>query len=285
MTGTALHEVERRFDIPYAEHDGLRLVGDLYAPKGLAQAPCVIAVHGGAWYLGDRKRYQHIGPYLAQRGLAVFSIQYRLNTPGAPAYPAAVCDVRAAVQFVRAQGSRLGLDSESIAMLGDSAGAHLAALVALAGDEPAFAQRYPQDAHAAVAASVKAVVGIYGVYDMLAQWEHDQLERSRDQITQNFLGASPMENRRRFFEASPISYTTLDRPRTRFLLVHGLEDDIVDVRQTRGFLTALKRASFFARPIILAGTGHFWVEDPVEEPGSPFLAIAPRLLRFLAGSF
>jgi acetyl esterase/lipase len=285
MNEAGVCEIERCFDIPYAEHDGVRLVGDLYAPKGPAQAPCVIAVHGGAWYLGDRKRYQYIGPYLAQRGLAVFSIQYRLNTPGAPAYPGAVCDVRAAVQFVRACASSLGVDGEKIAMLGDSAGAHLAALVALAGDEPVFAQRYPDDPHASVAPAVKAVVGIYGVYDMLAQWEHDQMERSRDQITQNFLGASPMENRKRFFEASPISYTTLDRPRIRFLLVHGIEDDIVDVAQTRIFLTALKRASFFARPIILAGTGHFWVEDPLEESGSSFLAIAPRLMRFLAGSF
>jgi acetyl esterase/lipase len=261
------------------------LLGDLYVPKGVAAPPVVIAVHGGAWYLGDRKRYQFLGPHLAARGIAVFSVQYRLNKPGAPAYPAAVCDVRAAVQFVRAAAGTLGVDGSKIALMGDSAGAHLAALVALAGEEPVFAARYPADPHASIPCAVSAVVGIYGVYDMLAQWEHDQLERSRDQITQNFLGASPMENRKRFFEASPLSYTTIDRAGPRFLLVHGTEDDICDVAQTRGFLTALKRAGIFARAIILPGVGHFWVEDPVEEPGSNALAISPRLVRFLRASF
>ena len=100
-------------------------------------------------------------------------------------------------------------------------------LVALAGDE--FSTEYRNDPHAATPSSVKAVVGFYGVYDMAAQWQHDQLARPRDQITEKFLGASPMQNRRVFFDASPVSYATVDkREKTRFLLIHGTNDDIVD---------------------------------------------------------
>jgi acetyl esterase/lipase len=285
MSGPAAHQVKYRPDIPYITHDGVQLVGDLYRPKGVGAVPVVVAIHGGAWYLGDRKRYQFIAPYLAQHGFAVFSIQYRLSTPAMKTYPGAVCDARAAVQFVRARAADLGVDPERIAMIGDSAGAHLAAMVALAGTDAPFATAYPVDQHAGVSTAVKAVIGIYGVYDMLKQWEHDQLERSRDPITQNFLRASPMENRKLFFEASPISYATVDKAGTRFLLIHGVEDDIVDVAQTREFLTALKRAGFFARAIIIPGAGHFWVEDPVEEEGSYGRFVGPKVLRFLAAAF
>ena len=68
--------------------------------------------------------------------------------------------------------------------MGDSAGAHLVSLVALAGDEPQFSGEYRNDPHAATPSNVKAVVGFYGVYDMAAQWHHDQLARPRDQITE-----------------------------------------------------------------------------------------------------
>ena len=105
-------------------------------------------MHGGGWQKGDKDFYQHWGPYLAQRGFAVFSINYRLKT-----YPGAVEDVRAAVQYVR---EREEIDGERIGLIGDSAGAHLAALAALGAE-----------------ARVRLFVGIYGVYDMAAQWEQD----------------------------------------------------------------------------------------------------------------
>src|SRR5262245_13003903 len=95
--------------------------------------------------------------------------------PDVKAYPGAVYDTKAAVQYIRANAGELGIDPERIGMVGDSAGAHLSALVALAGEEPAFFSEYRSDAHVSVPAKVKAVVGLYGVYDMLAQWEHDLL--------------------------------------------------------------------------------------------------------------
>jgi dipeptidyl aminopeptidase/acylaminoacyl peptidase len=99
-------------------------------------------------------------------------------------------------------------------------------------------------------------VGVYGVYDMLGQWEHDQIARPRDQITEKFLGASPMTNRKVFFESSPISYATVDKNSTRFLLVHGTNDDVVDsATQSSAFLTALKQAQFVARTIMVLGAG------------------------------
>ena len=279
------HEVAVKPDIAFAEHDGVKLLGDLYLPKGLSRAPVLVGVHGGGWQLGDRKFYRHWGGYLAKHGYAVFAIEYRLMKQGIKTWPGVVADCKAAVQFVRASSGDFGLDPDRVGLIGDSAGAHLSALVALAGDEPPFSNQYCNDLYAATRANVKAVIGFYGVYDMVAQWEHDQITRLRDSVTEKLLGCPPMVSRRTFFEASPLSYATLDKNSTRFLLIYGREDDIVDpATQSERFLTALKQAGFFARTIVVPGAGHFWSADPVEEPGSFGAYAAPRMLRFLAAA-
>ncbi len=269
----------------YAVHDGVELVGDLCLPRGADKAPVLVAAHGGGWQIGDRGLYQHWGPYLARRGYGLFSIEYRLMKPGMSTWPGAAYDVKAAVQYVRANAARLGVDPDRIGVIGDSAGAHLTALVALAGAEPLLTGDYRDDPHAGVSCVVKVAIGFYGVYDMIAQWEHDQIYRPRDQITEKFLGGPPAASRKVFFDASPLSYATIDKNSTKFLLIYGREDEIVDpATQSDRFLIALKQAGFFARNIVIPDAGHFWVADPVEEPGSFAARTAPRLVRFLEAS-
>ncbi len=278
----AEYEVVTRPSLLFAKHDGVELVGDLYLPKGRGKAPVLVAIHGGGWQVGSRDFYNNWGPFLARYGYALFAIEYRLAKQGV--YPAAVYDAKAAVQFVRAKAGEFDVDPERIGLIGDSAGAHLSALVALAGDQ--FATAYRDDAHATVPANVKAVVGFYGVYDLLAQWTHDLVARPRDPIVEKFLGTSPIVNRRIYFDASPISHATVDRNQLRFLLIHGTNDDIVDSEtQSGAFLTALAQAQFFVRRIVLPGAGHFWSADPFEDEPQSYNALAiPRLLRFLETS-
>jgi acetyl esterase/lipase len=276
------YEVTTRNDIVFAEHDGTKLLGDLYSPKGRDKAPVLVAVHGGGWQVGSRKFYTNWGPYLAKNGYAVFAIEYRLMKPGVKTYPGAIYDTKAAIQYVRAKAAELNVDPERIGMIGDSAGGHLSALVALAGEEPLYSSEYKSDPNSGVSAKVKAVVGFYGVYDMLAQWQHDLLSRPLDNIGEKFLGAGAHTNRQVFFDASPINYATVSRNSTRFLLIHGTDDDIVDpATQSVAFLNALTQARFLVRRVIIPGAGHFFVTDPVDDTSYNGIA-APRVLRFLA---
>ncbi|HEY7302146.1 MAG TPA: alpha/beta hydrolase fold domain-containing protein [Xanthobacteraceae bacterium] len=269
--------------LQYAIHDGVSLVGDFYRPAIISKVPVVIAVHGGAWKVGSTADFQHWGSWLASRGIAVYAITYRLVHGEKNRHPAAVLDVRAAVQFARANADQLGVDPMRIGLMGASAGAHLSAFVALAGERPEFKLAYPNDPHKETSTAVKGVVAAYGIYDMLAQWNHDQIARPYDQITEALLGAPPTEDKFRYFESSPLAYTTRDRSMVSFLLTWGTEDDVVDWKtQSLPFLTALKQAGYFVRIVSVEGAPHFWMYDPIDEPHSYAGFLAPKVLRFLS---
>jgi acetyl esterase/lipase len=268
--------------IAYATHDGVELAGDLYLPKGKKDAPALVAVHGGGWVQGVRTAFQYWGPYLAARGVAMFSVSYRLAAKG-KTYPQAVHDVLAGVQFMRGKAGEFGVDPGRIGLIGASAGAHLAALAALGWSSGKFAKAYPQDAFASLDAGVKCLVGVYGIYDAVAMWTNYQVQGGRDNNFEKFMGVAPMENRQLYFDASPISYATFANNQIGVLLVTGTADDLVDPNeQTYPFQLALKQAGFFVRPCIVHGAPHYWMNDPIEEPGSYSGFLAPRLMRFLA---
>jgi hypothetical protein len=89
---------------------------------------------------------------------------------------------------------------------------------------------------------------------MLAQWQHDQIARPRDQITEKYLGGSPMQNQRVYFDSSPMSFTTTDRRRALFLIIHGTADDVVDPA-TQAFQNALNQAGIYVRRFVIPGAG------------------------------
>jgi acetyl esterase/lipase len=272
---------ERR-EIEYAVHGGVSLKGHLYAPRGPGKFPVVIAVHGGGWRLANLDNYRTLGPWLAGHGYVVLAVTHRLSKPAEKVYPEAVQDVRAAVQFVKAMAPDLKADPERIALMGDSSGGHLAALVALAGEHALFREGNAADPHGRISTAVKVCVPIYAVLDLARQWRHDQVSRPRDQIVEKFLGASLIDDRSIYFDASPLSHVSSKNNGTAFLLAWGTEDDVVDhEEQSEAFLEALKQAGHYVRSVVVAGAPHFWIGDPLDEAGSHSGFFAPRLLRFL----
>lgn len=273
--------------LEYGRHDDVALTGDLYLPKTPGDHPVLVAVHGGHWQVGDASLYEHWGPYLARRGYALFAIDYRLVQNERNRYPSAVTDVRAAVQFLRSHAQEIHIDPARIGLMGDSAGAQLASLAALTADKPPFATAYPKDFYAEVSAAVKVCIGIYGVYDLAVQWDYAQKRmragKDDENTVQTYLGLSPADDRKIFFDASPLSYVTRDNNKIAFLLVWGMRDDTVDSKlQSAPFAAALKLADFQVQSVVFPNAGHFWASDPIT--GRSFSgALAPKLLNFLNG--
>jgi acetyl esterase/lipase len=276
------NEYEVQHGIIYQGTGDEALNGDLYKPKGSGKFPVLIAVHGGDWRFADASLYEHWGPYLAKNGYAVFAINYRLVKDKTNLYPAAVQDVRAAVQFLRQQAASYQLDPERIGLMGDSAGAHLASLVALAGDLPPFSDAVKGESAMAVSTRVKVCIGIYGSYDLTAKWEHSKRFYPNNNIAQGFIGSSLVDNRKIYFEASPLSYVTRDNNQTEFLLSWGAKDKFVDPNgQSIAFMHALKQAGYPVRAVVLKNAGHYWASEPIRVPGTKPGYLAPRLLNFL----
>ncbi len=281
-TAEKLPEIEIRPNMTYATHDSVALGGDLYLPKRPGPHPALIGVHGGGWVQGARSAFQYWGRYFAARGVAMFAITYRLAKTGQKTFPQAVQDVLAAVQFVRGNAKNFDIAADRIGIFGHSAGGNLGALAALAGRGAPFANGYPQDEHAKESTEVKVFAGLYGVYDVAQMWQTYNLQSPGANNIEKYLGASLVDNRKLYFDASPISYALAANNKIAVHLSVGTEDDLVDRRaNTDAFVMALKQAGFFVRTTIVQGAPHYFGGDPIDEPGSFPGFLAPRLMRFL----
>lgn len=282
----ALDAVTYHGEISYCNHDGVELKGDLYLPKGAGPFPVLVAAPGGAWRVCSRAGLRQWGLYLAARGYGVFAIDYRVSTPTRKAFPEAVRDVIAAVRFIRGSAERYGVDPKRIALLGASAGAHLAALAALAHDKADFGGAHKDDAFANVSAEVKTAVLIYGIYDVFKQWQDDLALNPgvEGSVTRNLIGKEPYEDPQLFFDASPVKYVTYAKNRLPVFVSWGTADEFVNPVQSESFVRMLQQARFNVRTHRALGASHFWFAQSPEDAGTDSAHLAPRLLMFLKSS-
>ncbi len=122
----SVHRVEDR-SIPGPDGD---LPLRLYYPEGASPFPVLVYFHGGGWVIGDLDTHHGFCHALAKTsGCLIVSVDYRLAPENR--YPAAVEDAYAATQWVADNAAAIQADPDRMAVCGDSAGGHLAAVVAL----------------------------------------------------------------------------------------------------------------------------------------------------------
>ncbi len=102
---------------------------DLFLPaRHRSPAPVVILIHGGRWSsrTAAREQVRHLGADLAARGIATWSIGYRRADEEGGGYPGTYEDIGTAIDRLRSEAPRLGLDLSRVVLVGHSAGGHLA---------------------------------------------------------------------------------------------------------------------------------------------------------------
>ncbi|HEY8721024.1 alpha/beta hydrolase [Pengzhenrongella sp.] len=291
--------------IVYAEVRGFRpLLMDVHVPFGATgPVPCVMWVHGGGWEVGDRRFTPPNWPVdllfgsLVDAGLAVATVDYRLS--GEARYPAPLHDLKAAVRFLRTHAEVLGIDAARLGVSGESAGGHLAAMIALTGDVPRLegtvalgnvgvgaageghvgVPGVPGDAGGGPSSAVQAAAILYGVTDFTAQVASLGLPPGEipDAPEARFLGATPEQAPSVATAASPVTHATSSAP--PMLLISGDRDSVVPLDQSERLRDALLRAG--ATDVVLeviAGADHcFDGVDPAPALATVVTFLATRL--------
>jgi acetyl esterase/lipase len=233
-------------DVDFHETPARTLRLDVFEPAESGPRPTVLFVHGGAFVEGDKDQLAGYAREFAGRGYVAATCQYRLADEAT--FPAALVDVKVAIEWLRSQGEGYGVDARRIAAVGWSAGANLAALAGVTANEPGFEpERFP-----GTSSELQAVVGYAGVYDFAA-WDDDPEPHVA------YLGGTRSEQPEAYELASPVGQASFETPPT--LLVHGAADEVLPIEQSELFYRDLDSVTE-ARFEPLADAGH---EFPVEQ--------------------
>jgi len=180
-----------------------------YAPVDKPRGAVIINIYGGAWQHGAPEDNRQFDSYLALRGYAVFSIDYR----HAPRYqfPAQIDDVETALQFLRLHARDYRVDPDQFILCGRSAGAQLALLAAYRpGGVP-----------------VEAVISFYGPTDLEAGYTDKPSPDPIDvqAVLRNYMGGTPSQKPQPYRNGSPVHFVRPGLVPT--LMIHGARDHIV----------------------------------------------------------
>jgi acetyl esterase/lipase len=233
--------------IAYGEGQRRRL--DLYSPHA-GNAPIVVYLYGGSWQSGRREIYRFLGKSLARAGFLAVVADY-------PVYPQArfpgfLTDAAALLRFVRAEAGSWGGDKDCLFLIGHSAGAHTAALLAF------DAERY-------------RVPPLKGVVAVAGPLTFNPLEH--DSVRAVFEGFTPID------DARPIKRVHGRAP--PFLLLHGTADTTVAPANSQNLAAAIRAAGGTAELKLYPGLGHVGIIAATSWPMRWRAPVFRDIVRFL----
>lgn len=237
-----VHNNTTRQNVIYATKPNRQL--DIYTTSIQAQGsatkpkPAVVVVHGGGWIAGDKRERASFCVALAEAGYAVFSVNYRL-APQHP-FPAPVTDCLLALNWVSEHAHEYGANHQSMSIIGDSAGAHIASLAVADKDD---ILHYGVDASDARRWIGKLIL-YYGIYNLPTVW-HVKRPFMRMYL-RAFTNKKDISQFPQAASASPIAYAS-EFPST--LLIASEKDPLHT--QTIELARAMKAANVSHETVLL----------------------------------
>ncbi len=220
-------------------HGGAReLAMSIYARQQGSRAPGIVFVHGGGWRDGHRSMLVWMAREMAALGFVTATAEYRQSQEAQ--WPAALEDVKFAVRWFRANASRFGLEPDRVGIVGVSAGAHLAAMVALTPGRFEGASGL-----ATVASNVQAAV----LGDPMLDLRSKSTSKEAAELVKAFLS-----DERAVAEASPLSYDPAGCP--PMLLRVGGQDAVAPLHIAQRFSERLVGAGVRARLEVVEAAPH-----------------------------
>jgi acetyl esterase len=257
----------RTQDIEYQNPDGQPLLATLYRPEGSGPFPAILEVHGGAWTAGDRFNNVSIAESLADDGIVVLSIDFRMPPRGR--YLDTMADVNLGIRWLKANAAEFGSRAELVGGLGTSSGGHLMLLSALRPRDPRYIT-LPL-AGSIADASLKFAVACWPVADPLARYQvmresgNTRLVAAHDAF---WLSEAAMEegNPTRLLQRNE----AVDKP--PMLIMQGTADNNLTEDMADRFAAAYKAVGGTITKEIFPGQPHAFI------PGNP---TAPDSVRAL----
>lgn len=236
--------------VAFARIGDRELLLDLHHPGGADPAPLIVYVHGGAWRAGSRDQMP-IG-LLMKEGFAIASVDYRL-TPEAP-FPANVHDIKAAIRFLRARAGQFRIDTDRVAIIGSSAGGHLAALVGVTGGHPDLEGTVGE--HLDQSSEVQAIVSYYGASNLTTILSQSTPHGLKVRVPAlELLFGGPISERETLARlASPVFHVDRDDPPV--LLIHGDQDPQMPINQSHELVGACRKAGVRVQFDVIHGGAH-----------------------------
>ena len=256
-------------DVVFASRIGYRpLTLDLYVPPqdGATNVahPLVVIIHGGGWQSGHTR---HSGAFsdwpaalasIANEGFVVASVEYRLSKE-AP-FPAAFDDVRDAIRWLRTNSLAYGIDKNRAVIMGGSAGGQLAGLAGTACGDNAYPEADSGAPTPPESACVQAVVAWYGIFDFgeIVPVSKGPEGQSVPGVLATYLGCGPTHCDETLVHASS-AISWVDPSDPPFLMIHGVDDPVVAIDQSRKMHQALKAAGVDSTLIEIPGVKHSFI--------------------------
>jgi acetyl esterase/lipase len=223
-------------EVKYGSH--ISQSADVYLPANRnAQTKTIIFIHGGFWLGGDKAEMSELAKSFRDKGYAAIAINYRLShTSENFIHPAQVKDVEKALELIESKADEWQISSNDIALVGASAGGHLALLYTYAYD---------------TGNRVKTVISLAGPTN-LSNMENASPQQA--QILYWFLGTDAQSSPAVYQQASPVSYVNSGTKPT--LLIHGKQDMIVPYQQALDLKTKLDQFGVKNKLIAYDNLGH-----------------------------